>query len=68
MKSNIGKSDRILRVIFGSVLIIAGIVISGTAGIVMASVGLIPLVTGLVGNCPAYSIFNVSTCKTPRFH
>ena len=29
-------------------------------------VGLIPLVTGLVGNCPLYSVFGLSTCpKAP---
>jgi hypothetical protein len=29
-------------------------------------VGLVPLVTGLAGTCPLYSIFGLSTCpKTP---
>lgn len=68
MKCNIGKTDRKLRVVVGSVLIITGIVVSGTAGMIMAGVGLIPLLTGLAGNCPAYSIFNIKTCKIPRFH
>ena len=62
MKCNIGKKERILRVVVGSALMIGGIAVSGTAGIIMAGVGLIPLGTGLVGNCPAYSIFNINTC------
>ena len=27
--------------------------------------GLIPLVTGLVGSCPLYSLLGVSTCRVP---
>lgn len=64
MKHNIGKTERVLRVIAGSALIIGGIVISGTEGIIMAGLGLIPLGTGVVGNCPVYAIFNINTCKT----
>ncbi len=64
MKKNIGKTDRIFRVVVGCVLIVGGIVVTGTAGMVMAAIGLIPLLTGLVGNCPAYSIFGIKTCKT----
>lgn len=26
-------------------------------------VGIIPLVTGLLGFCPAYSLFGIKTCK-----
>ncbi len=68
MKHNIGKSDRILRVVVGCVLITGGVVIAGTAGMIMAAIGLIPLGTGLMGNCPVYSIFNVNTCKNKIFH
>ena len=28
-----------------------------------ALVGVIPLVTGLLGSCPAYTLFGISTCK-----
>ena len=68
MKTNIGKKDRILRVVVGCALMIAGVAVSGTAGMIMTGFGLIPLATGLVGNCPAYSIFKINTCKTQRFN
>lgn len=68
MKYNIGKTDRVLRVVIGTVLMIAGLALSGTAGIVMAGFGLIPLATGLVGNCPAYSILKINTCGTHKFN
>lgn len=29
--------------------------------------GLVPLATGLIGSCPAYTLLGISTCKTePR--
>ena len=68
MKHNIGKNDRTLRVIVGCVLIACGVILTGTAGIIMAAVGLIPLGTGLAGNCPAYFIFGLNTCKTKLKH
>ena len=64
MKHNIGKNDRTLRVVVGCALIVCGVMVTGTAGIIMAAVGLIPLGTGLTGNCPAYSIFGINTCQT----
>lgn len=63
MKCNVGKTDRILRVIVGGLLIGAGFYTGGTAGWVMGIVGLIPLFTGMVGYCPAYSLFKIDSCK-----
>jgi Inner membrane protein YgaP-like, transmembrane domain len=68
MKCNIGKKERIFRVVIGCALMIGGFALSGTAGMIMAGFGLIPLGTGLVGNCPAYTIFKINTCKTQRFN
>ncbi len=57
--------DRILRVVLGVALIIVGFaVVDGTLGTVLGVVGFIPLVTGLVGWCPLYSIFRVRTNDT----
>jgi len=67
MACNIGKADRILRVVFGIVLnCFAGFIISGTTGIIMGIVGLVLLITGLIGNCPAYSLFHINTCGVKR--
>jgi uncharacterized membrane protein len=68
MKHNIGKNYRTLRVVVGCALIACGIMVSGTAGIIMATIGLIPLGTGLAGNCPVYSIININTCKTQHLN
>jgi len=63
MKNNVGKIEKILRVVVGIALIVGGIVVSGTTGIIMAGIGLVPLATGMLGNCPVYSIFKINTCK-----
>ena len=64
MTCNIGKADRILRVVSGALLIGVAFYLAGTAGIVLGVIGLIPLLTGVVGYCPAYTLFKIDTCKT----
>ena len=56
---NEGKIDRILRVVLGAALISLVFVGPQTA---WGWVGLIPLVTGLIGNCPVYSLLGLNTC------
>ena len=50
---NEGTVDRALRVVAGVALLVIGFaVVGGTAGTIMGIVGLVPLLTGLVGWCP----------------
>ena len=60
LKQNEGSIDRILRVIVGIALI--SMVFYGLKTN-WGWVGLIPLITGLVGSCPLYSILGLSTKK-----
>jgi hypothetical protein len=60
MKSNVGGLDKILRIVAGLALI--GLGIAGI-GAPWTFVGVIPLATGLVGWCPLYLPFAISTCK-----
>jgi len=64
LKHNLGSTDRLFRIIFGIGLIGGGIFLQGTTGTVMGVVGLVPLITGLAGNCPAYSLFKINSCRT----
>jgi hypothetical protein len=57
--NNVGKIDRVLRVIAGLVLI--GLSLSGTIGL-WGWIGLVPLVTGALGTCPMYKLVGLSTC------
>ena len=63
MKTNMGKTDRILRAILGIGLISLGFVGPQTP---WGWIGVIPLITALVGWCPAYLPFGISTC--PKEH
>ncbi|MGK2898282.1 MAG: YgaP family membrane protein [Burkholderiaceae bacterium] len=59
MKSlNIGKLDRGLRIAAGLVLI--GLAARGAVG-AWGYVGVVPLLTGLVGWCPLYRLLGVQT-------
>lgn len=61
---NEGTVDRVLRIIVGIVLLAAVFVGPRTP---LGWLGLIPLVTGLIGTCPAYGCLGVRTCATrPR--
>ena len=56
---NEGKLDRTLRVIAGLGILSLVFVGPQTA---WGWVGVVPLVTGLIGNCPLYSILGINTC------
>ncbi|HPF21954.1 MAG TPA: DUF2892 domain-containing protein [Hyphomonas sp.] len=59
-KTNEGTIDRVLRVIVGLVLIAIVFVGPKTP---LGWIGLVPLLTGLAGTCPLYSLLGISTCK-----
>ena len=59
MTRNEGTIDRVLRVILGLVLI--SLVFVGPQT-VWGWIGVVPLVTGLIGTCPVYSLLGVNTC------
>lgn len=60
MTRNMGTADRTIRAIVGVVLLALVFVGPQTA---WGWIGLIPLATALMGNCPAYSLIGVRTCK-----
>ena len=65
MKKNMGNIDRIIRVslaVLVAVLYFAGI-LSGTWAVILGIVALVFLLTSLVGTCPLYMPFKISTRK-----
>ncbi|MCK9336917.1 MAG: DUF2892 domain-containing protein [Arcobacteraceae bacterium] len=58
MTKNIGKVDKIARIVIGVLIILVGIMTGSWLGII----GLIPLATGIMGWCPLYDIFKINTC------
>ena len=59
MNANVGTIDRVARVVLGLLLI--ALAATGTTG-AWASIGIIPLATGVLRFCPAYRIFGFSSC------
>jgi uncharacterized membrane protein HdeD (DUF308 family) len=67
IKQNEGTVDRILRVIIGSLALLAGFFwLTSTAQIIAYVVGVVALLTGLVGYCGLYALIGVSTCPIKK--
>lgn len=60
MLFNVGTIDRFVRVLVGLALIAAAW-LGGIGN--WGWIGLLPLLTGLVGSCPAYLPFGFNTCS-----
>ena len=61
MFKNVGKVDRAVRLVVGLGILSLAFIGPHTP---WGYVGLVPLVTGLIGWCPAYMPFGIKTCKT----
>ena len=54
--------DRAVRVVLGVVLMIVGFgVVGGAGGTVLGIVAIVPLLTGIVGWCPLYTVLGIRT-------
>lgn len=65
-KNNVGTIDRAIRVILGLVLLGLFFVFPDAGWRWALLIGVVPLLTGLVGTCPLYSILGLSTCPVKR--
>ncbi len=63
---NEGNLDRAFRVVLGLFLFAAAYVSGGMWGIVLAVLGIIPFLTGIIGWCPLYSLFKINSCNLGR--
>ena len=63
MPRNIGEIDKWLRIFVG--MLILGLGAFGPLGW-WGLLGIVPLATGLMGRCPAYSLVGVNTCGRRR--
>ena len=61
MKKNAGPIDRIARII-GGLIILGLFFVLDDAYRWWALAGFVPLLTGLIGWCPAYLLFGIRTC------
>lgn len=60
MKANVGGIDRIIRITLGAILIVWAALLGGP---VWAWIGIVPLLTGVVGFCALYPLIGINTCR-----
>lgn len=63
MKRNIGKAERIVRIVVGMGVLSLAFVGPRSS---WAYLGLLPLLSGLIGWCPPYALLGVSTVRTSK--
>jgi Inner membrane protein YgaP-like, transmembrane domain len=70
MRPNVGMLDRIARVIIGLLLVAYAIPIGfpSTGWNWVGWIGIVPLLTAIVGVCPAYGLLGISTCSHKPAH
>ena len=63
MTKNVGGIDRIIRIVVGAALIAA----AATEAVgVWGYIGVVPLLTGLMGWCPPYALLGFNTCAMKK--
>ena len=67
MKNNVGRLDRMVRIIMGLGLISLIFLLNGSLRW-MGLIGLVPLMTAAIGSCPLYAIFGLNTCPLSKQH
>lgn len=68
MKKNMGSADKVVRLILAAVfaaLYFTGNV-TGALGYGLLTLGIIFVLTSLVGFCPIYALVGLSTCPAPE--
>ena len=65
MQANVGTIDRVLRVVAGAALIAVALLVTHPYAW-LGWIGAIPILTGILGFCPAYRLIGLSTCPLKR--
>jgi K+-transporting ATPase A subunit len=68
MKTNMGSMDRMVRMFIAVILGLSAFMgmITGVWAIVAYAVTAVFLLTSLVGFCPLYAVFGISTCSLKK--
>jgi hypothetical protein len=66
MDTNVGTIDRVVRIVIGLGLLWYAIMAQPTGYNWIGWIGVVPIVTALIGVCPLYSILGLSTCPAKK--
>ncbi|MGI1659678.1 MAG: YgaP family membrane protein [Desulfitobacterium sp.] len=58
MKCNVGRTEQIVRIVIGVVIVLLGLYFRNWWGII----GLAPIITGAIRYCPVSEVLGISTC------
>jgi len=58
MKCNVGKTEQIVRIVIGVVIVLIGLNFRNWWGLI----GLVPIITGVIRYCPVSHVLGISTC------
>ena len=65
MAKNVGGIEKVIRLVVGGYLVLGALFLDlptwGTAA--LSVVGIVALLTGAMGYCPAWSVFGINTCR-----
>ena len=64
--TNEGTMDRAIRIIVGAALLAMFFLYPDASWRYWTLLGIVPLVTGLVGSCPVYTLLGMSTCPVKK--
>ena len=65
MKQNVGSTDKIIRLVLAAVLFSLIFILQGNLRWI-GLLGIVPLVTGLIGSCPLYMLLGITTCPIEK--
>ncbi len=60
MKRNVGRADKVVRLVVGASIIAAGVYFQSWWG----AIGAVPILTALMGRCSPYALLGINTCAT----
>ena len=65
MKRNMSNLDRIIRIILAALFayLYFGGIVTGVLGVILVVLGVVFLLTSIVGFCPLYALLKISTLK-----
>ncbi|MFN5422276.1 MAG: DUF2892 domain-containing protein [bacterium] len=65
MKKNMGKTDKIIRLLLAAIFIglFMGKMVTGTLGIILLVLAAVFIATSWISFCPLYVLFGANTCS-----
>jgi hypothetical protein len=67
MKNNVGSLDRVVRIIMGLGLLSLIFLVNSSLRWI-GLIGLVPLMTAVMGSCPLYTLFGLNSCPLSKQH